>query len=99
MAEAKDQFFNLREVLLTSCNDFIDAFFKATDSENGIKTSTRRRYSLFGLRRQRLENLFYPGRYVPEYPGRNHRKDKTKNRHDNQLDTLGKAVKDNILYL
>ena len=42
-------FLNLREVFLTSYDDFIDAFFKSTEQGNGIKTGTRRQYSLFGL--------------------------------------------------
>ncbi len=42
-------FLNLREVLLTSYDDFIDTFFKSTSGDNGIKTGTRRQYSLFGL--------------------------------------------------
>ena len=42
-------FLNLREVLLTSYDDFIDAFFKSTENDNGLKTGTRRQYSLFGF--------------------------------------------------
>jgi len=42
-------FLNLRKVLLTSYDDFIDTFFKSTGRESGIKTGTRRQYSLFGL--------------------------------------------------
>ena len=42
-------FLNLREVFLSSYDDFIDAFFKSTEPDNGIKTGTRRQYSLFGL--------------------------------------------------
>jgi len=42
-------FLNLREVFLTSYDDFIDTFFKSTGRENGIKAGTRRQYSLFGL--------------------------------------------------
>ena len=42
-------FLNLRKVLLTSYDDFIDTFFKSTEHGNGIKTGTRRQYSLFGL--------------------------------------------------
>ncbi len=42
-------FLNLREILLTSYNDFIDAFFKSAEHDNGIRTGTRRQYSLFGL--------------------------------------------------
>ncbi len=42
-------FLNLRKIFLASYDDFIDAFFKSTESDNGIKTSTRRQYSLFGL--------------------------------------------------
>ena len=42
-------FLNLREVLLGSYDDFIAAFFKSTGDENGVRTGTRRRYSLFGL--------------------------------------------------
>ncbi len=42
-------FLNLREVFLTSYDDFIDAFFKSTESNNGLKTGSRRQYSLFGL--------------------------------------------------
>ena len=40
---------NLREIFLTSYDDFIDAFFKSSGSGNGLKTGTRRQYSLFGL--------------------------------------------------
>ena len=42
-------FLNLREVFLTSYDDFIDAFFKSSNAEKGLKTGTRRQYSLFGL--------------------------------------------------
>jgi AAA+ ATPase superfamily predicted ATPase len=42
-------FLNLREVFLSSYDDFIDTFFKSTESDNGIKTGVRRQYSLFGL--------------------------------------------------
>ena len=42
-------FLNLREIFLTSYDDFIDAFFKSSSAENGMKTGTRRQYSLFGL--------------------------------------------------
>jgi len=42
-------FLNLREVFLTSYDDFIDAFFKSTEQGDGVKTGTRRQYSLFGL--------------------------------------------------
>jgi len=42
-------FLNLRKVFLTSYNDFIDAFFKSTEQRDGVKTGTRRQYSLFGL--------------------------------------------------
>ncbi|MDL1964339.1 MAG: ATP-binding protein [Deltaproteobacteria bacterium] len=42
-------FLNLRKILLTSYDDFIDAFFKSSSAENGLKTGTRRQYSLFGL--------------------------------------------------
>ena len=42
-------FLNLREVFLTSYDDFIDAFFKSAETDNGLKTGTRRQYSLFGL--------------------------------------------------
>ncbi len=42
-------FLNLREVFLSSYDDFINAFFKSADGENGLKTGTRRQYSLFGL--------------------------------------------------
>ncbi len=45
----KINFLNLREVFLTSYDDFIDTFFKSTESDNGLKTGTRRQYSLFGL--------------------------------------------------
>ncbi len=31
-------FLNLREVFLTSYDDFSDAFFKSTESNNGLKT-------------------------------------------------------------
>jgi uncharacterized protein len=42
-------FLNLRKVFLTSYDDFIDAFFKSSNSEKGLKTGTKRQYSLFGL--------------------------------------------------
>ena len=42
-------FLNLRKVFLTSYDDFIDAFFKSGNSEKGLKTGTKRQYSLFGL--------------------------------------------------
>jgi len=42
-------FLNLREVFLTSYDDFIDAFFKSAAQDNGIKTGLHRQYSLFGL--------------------------------------------------
>ena len=42
-------FLNLREIFLTSYDDFINAFFKSSNSEKGMKTGTRRQYSLFGL--------------------------------------------------
>ena len=42
-------FLNLREIFLTSYDDFINAFFKSSNSEKGLKTGTRRQYSLFGL--------------------------------------------------
>ena len=42
-------FLNLRKIFLTSYDDFIDAFFKSSNSGNGLKTGTRRQYSLFGL--------------------------------------------------
>ena len=42
-------FLNLREIFLTSYDDFIDAFFKSSNSEKGLKTGPRRQYSLFGL--------------------------------------------------
>ena len=42
-------FLNLREILLTSYEDFIDAFFKSGSEKNGLKTGIRRQYSLFGL--------------------------------------------------
>ena len=42
-------FLNLREILLTSYDDFIDAFFKSSSAENGLKTGIRRHYSLFGF--------------------------------------------------
>jgi AAA+ ATPase superfamily predicted ATPase len=42
-------FLNLREVFLASYDDFIDVFFKSAEQGNGIKTGTRRQYSLFGL--------------------------------------------------
>ena len=42
-------FLNLREIFLTTYDDFIDAFFKSSNSGNGLKTGTRRQYSLFGL--------------------------------------------------
>lgn len=44
------KFLNLREIFLTSYNDFVDAFFKTgRDKKNGLKTDTRKQYSLFGL--------------------------------------------------
>ena len=43
------KFLNLREIFLTSYDDFINAFFKSSNSEKGLKTGTRRQYSLFGL--------------------------------------------------
>jgi len=42
-------FLNLREVFLTSYDDFIDAFFKSAEQGNGVKKGSRRQYSLFGL--------------------------------------------------
>ncbi len=42
-------FLNLREVFLTSYDDFIDAFFKTSEDNKDLKTGTRRQYSLFGL--------------------------------------------------
>ncbi len=42
-------FLNLREVFLTSYDDFIDAFFKSAESKDGLKTGIRRQYSLFGF--------------------------------------------------
>ena len=42
-------FLNLRKIFLTSYDDFIDAFFKSTEHDNGIKTGIHRQYSLFGL--------------------------------------------------
>ena len=45
----KINFLNLREIFLTSYDDFIDAFFKSSNAEKGLKTGTRRQYSLFGL--------------------------------------------------
>ena len=42
-------FLNLREIFLTSYDDFINAFFKSSNSEKDLKTGTRRQYSLFGL--------------------------------------------------
>ena len=42
-------FLNLRKIFLTSYDDFIDAFFKSGNSEKGLKTGTKRQYSLFGL--------------------------------------------------
>ena len=45
----KINFLNLREIFLTSYDDFIDAFFKSSSSGNSLKTGTRRQYSLFGL--------------------------------------------------
>jgi len=42
-------FLNLREIFLTSYDDFIDTFFKSTETHNGIRTGTRRQYSLFGM--------------------------------------------------
>jgi len=52
IAEEKEyeiNFLNLREVLLTSYDDFIDAFFKSTEADNGLKTGIKQQYSLFGL--------------------------------------------------
>ena len=52
IAEEKDyeiNFLNLREVFLTSYDDFIDAFFKSTEADNDLKTGIRRQYSLFGF--------------------------------------------------
>ena len=43
------KFLNLREIFLTSYDDFIEAFFKTSSAENGMKTGTRRQYSLFGI--------------------------------------------------
>ena len=45
----KINFLNLRKVFLTSYDDFIDAFFKSSVAEKGLKTGTRRQYSLFGF--------------------------------------------------
>ena len=42
-------FLNLRKIFLASYDDFIDAFFKSAEHDNGIRTGTRRQYSLFGL--------------------------------------------------
>ena len=42
-------FLNLRKVFLSSYDDFIAAFFKSAGDENGVRTGTRRQYSLFGL--------------------------------------------------
>ena len=42
-------FLNLRKVFLTSYDDFIEAFFKSAEYENGLKSGIRRQYSLFGL--------------------------------------------------
>ena len=42
-------FLNLRKIFLASYDDFIDAFFKSSNTEGGAKTGTRRQYSLFGL--------------------------------------------------
>ncbi len=42
-------FLNLREVFLGSYDDFIAAFFKSAGDENGVRTGSRRQYSLFGL--------------------------------------------------
>ena len=42
-------FLNLRKIFLTSYDDFIDVFFKSSNAERGLKTGTRRQYSLFGL--------------------------------------------------
>lgn len=42
-------FLNLRKIFLASYDDFIKAFFKSDKSENGLKTGSRRQYSLFGL--------------------------------------------------
>ncbi len=52
IAEEKDyeiNFLNLREVFLTSYDDFIDAFFKSTETDNGLKTGIKQQYSLFGF--------------------------------------------------
>ena len=45
----KINFLNLREIFLTSYDNFIDAFFKSSNVEKGLKTGTRRQYSLFGF--------------------------------------------------
>ncbi len=42
-------FLNLREIFLTSYDDFIDVFFKSGNGGNSLKTGTKRQYSLFGL--------------------------------------------------
>ena len=42
-------FLNLRKIFLSSYEDFIDAFFKSAEQDNGIKTGLHRQYSLFGL--------------------------------------------------
>ncbi|MCD6561141.1 MAG: AAA family ATPase [Deltaproteobacteria bacterium] len=47
--EYEINFLNLREIFLTTYDDFIDAFFKSSNSGEGLKTGTRRQYSLFGL--------------------------------------------------
>ena len=44
------KFLNLRETFLDSYEDFLQAFFKTrNDRENGLKVSTKRQYSMFGL--------------------------------------------------
>ncbi len=44
------KFLNLRKTFLDSYEDFLQAFFKArNDTENNLKVSTKRQYSLFGL--------------------------------------------------
>ncbi|MBL0699404.1 MAG: AAA family ATPase [Desulfosarcina sp.] len=47
--EYEINFLNLREIFLTSYDDFIDAFFKSTEHENSLKSGIRRQYSLFGM--------------------------------------------------
>lgn len=42
-------FLNLRKLFIDSYQGFINAFFKTPREEDGVRTSTRRQYSLFGV--------------------------------------------------